>query len=81
MRDEENFEEEGSEGRLTGRRRIIEYVPNNDAVNEILNTGDCKDVEGILEVHQDGYGFLRRENYLPGNKDVYISMAQIRKFN
>ena len=26
-------------------------------------------------------GFLRRENYLPGNKDVYISMAQIRKFN
>ena len=54
MRDEENFEEEESEGRLTGRRRIIEYVPNNDAVNEILNTGDCKDVEGILEVHQDG---------------------------
>ncbi len=64
-----------------GRQRIIEYVPNNDAVNELLNTGDCKDAEGILEVHQDGYGFLRNENYLPGNKDVYISMAQIRKFN
>lgn len=64
-----------------GRRRIIEYVPNNDAVNEILNTGDCKDAEGILEVHPDGYGFLRHENFLPGHRDVYISMAQIRKFN
>ncbi len=65
-----------------GRRgRIIEYVPNNDAVNEILNTGECKNAEGILEVHSEGYGFLRSENYLPGSKDVYVSQAQIRKFN
>jgi len=63
------------------RRRIIEYVPNNDAVNEILNTGECKDANGILEVHSEGYGFLRSENYLPGSKDVYVSQAQIRKFN
>ena len=63
------------------RKRIIEYVPNNDAVNEILNTGECKDADGVLEVHPDGYGFLRSQNYLPGNKDVYISMAQIRNFN
>lgn len=35
----------------------------------------------MLEVLAEGYGFLRCENYLPGNKDVYISMAQIRKFN
>ncbi|MEA5003590.1 MAG: transcription termination factor Rho [Christensenella sp.] len=65
----------------SGRRRIIEYVPNNDAVNEILNTGECKDANGILEVHSEGYGFLRSENYLPGTKDVYVSQAQIRKFN
>ncbi|PWM37534.1 MAG: transcription termination factor Rho [Clostridiales bacterium] len=65
----------------SSRKRIIEYVPNNDAVNEILNTGECKDADGVLEVHPDGYGFLRSQNYLPGNKDVYISMAQIRKFN
>ena len=58
----------------------IEYVPNNDAVNELLNTGECKKAEGILEVHPDGFGFLRAENYLPGNKDIYVSMAQIRKF-
>lgn len=58
----------------------VEYVPNNDALNEILNAGDCGDAVGVLEVHPDGYGFLRSENYLPGEKDVYISMAQIRKF-
>ncbi len=58
----------------------VEYVEGNDAVNELLNTGDCKKAEGILEVHPDGFGFLRAENYLPGNKDIYVSMAQIRKF-
>ncbi len=74
-------EAEGEEDTDSGRRRIIEYVPNNDAVNEILNTGECKDANGILEVHSEGYGFLRSENYLPGTKDVYVSQAQIRKFN
>ncbi len=61
--------------------KIIEYVMGNDAVNEILNKGDCGDAVGILEVLAEGYGFLRSENYLPGNKDVYVSMAQIRKFS
>lgn len=75
-------DENGNEAQAdSGRWRIIEYVPNNDAVNEILNTGECKDANGILEVHSEGYGFLRSENYLPGTKDVYVSQAQIRKFN
>ncbi len=62
-------------------KKMIEYVLGNDAVNELLNKGDCGDAMGILEVLPEGYGFLRSENYLPGNKDVYVSMAQIRKFN
>lgn len=62
-------------------KRLVEYVPNNDAVNEMLNNGECKDADGILEVHQDGYGFLRAKNFLPGPQDVYVSQAQIRKFN
>ncbi len=62
------------------KKGIIEYVSGNDAVNEILNNGDCKEAQGVLEVLPDGYGFLRCENYSPGNKDVYLSMAQIRKF-
>ncbi len=36
---------------------------------------------GILEVMSDGFGFIRGENYLPGDSDVYVSPAQIRKFN
>ena len=35
---------------------------------------------GILEVMPDGYGFIRCENYLPGDHDVYVSPSQIRKF-
>ena len=36
---------------------------------------------GILEVMPDGFGFIRCENYLPGENDVYVSPSQIRKFN
>lgn len=36
---------------------------------------------GILEVLPDGYGFIRCENYLPGENDVYVSPSQIRRFN
>lgn len=38
-------------------------------------------VSGILEVLPDGYGFIRSENYLPGENDVYVSPSQIRRFN
>ncbi|MDO5324518.1 MAG: transcription termination factor Rho [Clostridia bacterium] len=53
----------------------------NPAVPELLSSGECGDGAGILEIHSEGYGFLRAENYLPGNKDVYVSAAQIRRFN
>ncbi len=36
---------------------------------------------GILEVMSDGYGFIRCENYLPGENDVYVAPSQIRRFN
>lgn len=44
-----------------------------------LDSGEV--AEGILEVLADGYGFIRCENYLSGDHDVYISPAQIRRFN
>ena len=34
--------------------------------------------DGILEVMQDGYGFIRCENFMPGENDVYVSPSQIR---
>lgn len=36
---------------------------------------------GILEVMPDGYGFIRSDNYLPGENDIYVSPSQIRRFN
>jgi len=57
-----------------------EYGTSNPAVPELLTSGECGDAEGVLEVLPDGYGFLRSENYLPGNHDVYVSIAQIRRF-
>ena len=44
-----------------------------------LDSGNMAD--GILEVMPDGYGFIRCENYLPGENDVYVSPSQIRRFN
>ncbi len=45
---------------------------------EMLDSGHV--ANGILEVLQDGYGFIRSENYLPGENDVYVSPSQIRRF-
>ena len=39
------------------------------------------DAHGILEVMPDGFGFIRCENYLPGENDVYVAPSQIRRFN
>ncbi|MDF2586522.1 MAG: rho [Anaerocolumna sp.] len=53
---------------------------NNGTTGEAeqLDSGETK--EGILEVMPDGYGFIRCDNYLPGENDVYVSPAQIRRF-
>lgn len=45
---------------------------------EQLDSGEVK--QGILEVLPEGYGFIRCDNYLPGDEDVYVSPAMIRKY-
>ena len=45
---------------------------------EQLDSGEVR--TGILEVLQEGYGFIRCDNYLPGEEDVYVSPALIRKY-
>lgn len=45
---------------------------------EQLDSGEVK--SGILEVMGDGYGFIRCDNFLPGEQDVYVSPALIRRF-
>ncbi|MFR4440607.1 MAG: transcription termination factor Rho [Hungatella sp.] len=44
-----------------------------------LDSGE--EARGILEVMPDGFGFIRCENFLPGENDVYVAPSQIRRFN
>ena len=53
---------------------------NTPSLEELLASGECEDGSGVLELHPDGYGFLRAPSFLPSTKDVYVSMAQIRRF-
>ncbi len=53
---------------------------SDNATEEIENLEDINLAEGILELHTDGYGFLRRNNYQSGDDDIYISPSQIRRF-
>ena len=50
------------------------------SASAMLAPSECEDGAGILEMHPDGYGFLRGENFLPSSHDYYISPAQIRRF-
>ena len=77
-------QEYAESGSARGRREgyyNAEYKTSNPAVPEMLNSGDCSEGAGVLEIQQDGYGFLRAENCQQGPNDVYISIAQIRRFN
>lgn len=51
--------------------KVTEELENMDTINS---------AHGVLELHPDGYGFLRSDNYLSGDEDVYISPSQIRRF-
>ncbi len=83
----ENLKLDGYE-RLKKEYLVEEIIKNLEDNNEIEDKVDIQIenpetdyiTEGILEVMPDGYGFLRSDNYLPGNKDVYVSAVQIRRF-
>ncbi len=48
---------------------------------ELAKAKDLQFTDGILELHPDGYGFLRSDSCLPGKADVYISPSQIKRFS
>ncbi len=47
---------------------------------ELAELDSGRTASGILEVMQDGFGFIRCENFLPGENDVYVAPSQIRRF-
>ncbi|MCC6094291.1 MAG: transcription termination factor Rho [Eubacterium sp.] len=65
----------------TGRKNEGADETDNDQMRQELNKlNSGSEAHGILEVMADGYGFIRSDNFLPGEDDVYVSPSQIRKF-
>ncbi len=67
--------------------KAISNMKKEELVYEIMKQMAKKEGadfrEGILEIHPEGYGFLRspKNNYLQGPEDVYVSLSQIKRFN
>ena len=62
---------------LSIQQQFLALGTNGDIAS--LDSGETK--TGILEVMPEGFGFIRCDNYLPGENDVYVSPAHIRRFN
>ncbi|MDO5436359.1 MAG: transcription termination factor Rho [Clostridia bacterium] len=65
--------------------RIPEGIPSESGITaptleDLLLSEEMADGSGVLELHPDGYGFLRAPSFLPSSKDIYVSLAQIRRF-
>ena len=61
-----------------------EEKPLSEAEKKFLESKDVEKggrADGILEILPDGFGFLRSDNYQSGDRDIYISPSQIRRFN
>ncbi len=58
-----------------------EVTEENEMSAELSQLDSGLIATGILEVMADGFGFIRSDNYMPGENDVYVSPSQIRKFN
>ena len=70
-------QEEQKEAAEEAREEVKEEKKEETDIEQ-LDSGFT--ANGILEVLQDGYGFIRSDNYLPGDGDVYVAPSQIRRF-
>ena len=77
---EERREYRHYEGRQDYKNDRTEYRNDRQDYRSDMKS-DEPDANGILEVLAEGYGFIRCENFLPGENDVYVSPTQIRRFN
>ncbi len=78
----ERMLEEDEKEKKSARETVKELSANtgDKEVHDIDKLDSGITAHGILEVMQDGYGFIRSANYLPGENDVYVSPSQIRRF-
>ena len=77
--------EEGSQNTDGGEEPFDTSSRDNVSREEVRREGprdtDAKEAHGILEVMADGYGFIRSENFMPGEQDVYVNSLMIRRFH
>lgn len=79
VQSDDDFKEDDLDKQVAFARK--HYNTSNPAIPALLNSGECGEAQGVLEILADGYGFLRSSNYMSGYKDVYISQSQIRRFS
>lgn len=71
-----------AQGQMRGRQMQIQQKRIQDLTpTEIEQLDSGIEREGILEVLSEGYGFIRCDNYLPGENDIYVAPALIRKYH
>jgi transcription termination factor Rho len=66
--------------RRRGRERGVGGELQGGSNQEAAYQGELVEVRGLLDLREEGYGFLRCDGYLPSNKDVYVSISQARRF-
>ena len=77
---ERMLEEDAKEAEEAEKNGTVEERANSFKDDyAALDSGE--EAEGILEVMPEGFGFIRCDNYMPGDHDIYVAPAQIRRFN
>ena len=78
--DRNTFGEAGSRRRRRGRGRNRQGAFEGDPRPGVEAAGEPIEVQGVLELRDEGYGFLRTTGFLAGPRDVYVSASQVRRF-
>ena len=71
----------GGGGGGGGQGGIPHYLRDEQYNDEDIDDSDAEVRTGILDLLPEGYGFLRTSGYLPGDKDVYVSVSQVRRMH
>lgn len=77
---QEPRQEAGQEMRQESLRQEARPETRQEPRQETSTLDSGQEACGILEVMPDGFGFIRSDNYMPGDSDVYVSPSQIRRF-
>lgn len=72
---------EADEKAAAAERVKTQAAETGKSVSDLEQLDSGQTITGVLEVMSDGFGFIRSDHYLPGDHDVYVSPAQIRRFN